>query len=152
MFCFPSSGIVFSRFNSSISAFIGSISIESISFFNAYKTKYFFIRFSGITTDTLNCPNRIVLILRYSRKYWNNCEHWARNELSKRYYSEKSMFNPFMYNEKKMVKHTLKILRCTHRRIFKLVWSFFIIMHESINSSIIALSQSMKLNQKVTIK
>ena len=149
MFCFPSSGIVFSRFNSSISAFIGSISIESISFFNAYKTKYFFIRFSGITTDTFV---RIVLILRYSRKYWNNCEHWARNELSKRYYSEKSMFNPFMYNEKKMVKHTLKILRCTHRRIFKLVRSFFIIMHESINSSIIALSQSMKLNQKVTIK
>ena len=29
-------------------------------------------------------------------------------------------FNPFMHNVLKMAKHTLKILRCEHRKIFEI--------------------------------
>ena len=32
-----------------------------------------------------------------------------------------------------MVKHTSKILRCSHRQIFEYVQPFFIIMHESVD-------------------
>ena len=35
-----------------------------------------------------------------------------------------------MHNVVKMVKHTLKILRCKRRKIFKYVWPFLNIVHE----------------------
>ena len=35
-----------------------------------------------------------------------------------------------------MAKHTIKILRCEHRKIFKYVWSFYNIMHERANGMI----------------
>ena len=31
-----------------------------------------------------------------------------------------------------MTKHTLKILRCSHRKVFKYVWPFYNIMHERV--------------------
>ena len=31
-----------------------------------------------------------------------------------------------------MVKHILKILRCKHRKVFKVFWPFFNIMHEKV--------------------
>ena len=31
-----------------------------------------------------------------------------------------------------MAKHTLKILRCEQRKIFKVVWPFYNIMHERV--------------------
>ena len=34
-----------------------------------------------------------------------------------------------------MAKHTLKILRCEHRRIFKLCWPFYTIMHERVKGT-----------------
>ena len=31
-----------------------------------------------------------------------------------------------------MTRHTLKILRCSHRKVFKYVWPFYNIMHERV--------------------
>ena len=33
-----------------------------------------------------------------------------------------------------MAKHTLKILRCEHRKILKYIWPFYNIMHKRVNS------------------
>ena len=33
-----------------------------------------------------------------------------------------------------MAKHTLKILRCEHRKILKYIWPFYNITHERVNS------------------
>ena len=32
-----------------------------------------------------------------------------------------------------MAKHTIKILRCEHRKILKYVWPFYNIMYEKVN-------------------
>ena len=34
-----------------------------------------------------------------------------------------------------MAKHTLKILRCEHRKIFDVYWPFYNIMHEKIKNT-----------------
>ena len=47
-----------------------------------------------------------------------------------------NVFNPFMCNVEKMIKHTLKILRCARRKIFKVCWPFFNIIHEKVNQII----------------
>ena len=42
-------------------------------------------------------------------------------------------FNPFMYNNKKMVKQTLKILSREHHQMFKVCLAIFNFVHERVN-------------------